>query len=45
MRVRFFFAWYDFWIGAYLDRDNKRLYILPVPMFGVVFDYAWDGTE
>ena len=31
-RVRLFFAWYDFWIGAYYDRREKVLYICPLPM-------------
>lgn len=30
------FAWYDLWIGAYFDRVNRRLYIFPVPCFGIV---------
>ena len=35
-RVRFLFKWYDLWIGAYWDRKKKDLYILPLPMVGVV---------
>jgi len=27
-----FFAWYDFWIGWYFDRNGKALYICPLPM-------------
>lgn len=33
--IRFFFAWYDLWIGAYWDRERKIIYLLPVPCFGV----------
>ncbi|HNZ86711.1 MAG TPA: hypothetical protein PLD95_03800 [bacterium] len=25
------FAWYDLWIGAYIDKDNKNLYICIIP--------------
>ncbi|MDD4290006.1 MAG: hypothetical protein PHH83_01880 [Patescibacteria group bacterium] len=25
------FAWYDLWIGFYIDKDNKKLYICPIP--------------
>jgi len=31
MRVKFFFALYDFWIGVFWDRKNKILYICPLP--------------
>lgn len=33
--MRVFFAWYDFWRGAYWDRKNGVLYICPIPMFGI----------
>ena len=39
MKVSFLFAWYDLWIGAYWDSKGRRLYILPVPMFGVVVQF------
>ena len=31
MKIKIFFAWYDLWIGFYIDRKNKCLYICPLP--------------
>lgn len=31
-RISIFFAWYDFWIGMFYDRERRMLYICPVPM-------------
>jgi hypothetical protein len=30
--VKFAFLWYDIWIGAYYSKENKTLYICPLPM-------------
>lgn len=39
MKVRFMFAWYDFWVGFFWDRPKSRLYVLPVPMFGICIQF------
>lgn len=40
MKIRFIFAWYDMWIGAYWDRAKRRLFVLPLPCLGVVLDFG-----
>ena len=35
MTVRPMFAWYDFWVGVFWDRRNRRIYVFPLPMVGV----------
>jgi hypothetical protein len=39
MSVKLIFAWYDFWIGVFWDRQKRRLYIFPVPCLGVVIQF------
>jgi hypothetical protein len=29
--VRPFFAWYDFWIGVYVDQKEPRIFVALVP--------------
>lgn len=31
MSIRVFFAWYDLWVGAYIDRDARAVYLCPLP--------------
>lgn len=33
--VQPFFRWYDLWIGAYVDVEDRTLYVCPLPMIGV----------
>lgn len=30
-KFKFSFAWYDLWIGFFVDTNKKRLYICPFP--------------
>lgn len=39
MKLRLLFAWYDLWVGAYWDRKERKLYILPIPCVGVVLEF------
>lgn len=43
MTIRPLFAWYDIWVGAFWDRAHRRLYLFPVPMFGVVIQFGPAG--
>lgn len=33
------FRWYDFWVGIYVDRPGRALYVFPVPMFGLKIQF------
>lgn len=36
-----FFRWFDLWIGAYIDVENRAIYICPLPMVGVKIRFGW----
>jgi len=40
MKIKFIFAWFDFWIGIYWDRKSKILYMFPVPCIGFVISFT-----
>ena len=31
MKIKFFFAWFDFWVGFYYDQKGHALYVCPLP--------------
>ncbi len=39
MKIKLLFAWYDLWVGAYWDRKNRTLYLLPIPCCGIVITW------
>lgn len=40
MSIRPIFAWYDIWIGVFIDRPKRKIYIFPIPCFGLVISLA-----
>jgi hypothetical protein len=39
-RTSLVLAWFDLWVGAYWDRDARRLYLFPVPCVGLRIDFS-----
>lgn len=37
-KVKFIFAWYDLWIGVFIDKPKQKIYIFPLPMLGIVIE-------
>ena len=31
MKLTISFAWYDLWVGIFIDRPKRRVYICPLP--------------
>lgn len=39
MKIKFIFVWYDLWIGIFIDKNKRKIYILPLPCIGIVIDF------
>lgn len=33
--VQFMNAWYDMWVGLFWCEQTRRLYVFPIPFFGI----------
>lgn len=40
IRVRPIVAWYDMWVGVFVDTNKKKLYLLPIPCVGIVISWG-----
>ena len=36
MKFKIIFAWYDLWVGVFIDTKKKWVYIFPLPMVGLI---------
>lgn len=41
MKIRPVFAWYDLWVGVFIDRQKRRVYIMALTI-GLVVE--WDAA-
>lgn len=39
-KIKLSFAWYDPWIGFYIDSDHKKLYICLIPTLLITINLA-----
>ncbi len=40
LRIRPVFAWFDLWVGVYVDRPKRQVYVFLVPCFGLVISWG-----
>lgn len=38
LSIKPMFAWFDLWVGVFIDRPKRRVYIFPIPCFGIVIE-------
>lgn len=43
IKTKLFFKWFDIWIGLYIDRSGRAVYICPIPMVGIKISW-WTET-
>jgi len=43
--IRPIFAWYDLWVGVFIDRPKRRLYIFPLPCLGLVITWRTNNAS
>lgn len=38
-KIKVIFKWFDLWIGLFIDRPKKTVYIFFIPMIGIIIEY------
>lgn len=38
--VTFMFAWYDLWVGVFIDRRKRKVYVMFLPCIGFLLDWS-----
>lgn len=36
-QLKLIVAWYDLWVGVFIDREKRKVYFFPIPCVGLVF--------
>ena len=39
IKIQIIYKWYDMWIGIYIDKKGRILYIFPIPTVGFKISY------
>jgi hypothetical protein len=39
MKIQLIFAWYDLWMGLFIDRKKQTVYLFLIPMVGIKFHW------
>jgi hypothetical protein len=39
-RLYLLVAWYDLWVGVFVNTPKKHLYLFPVPCVGLLYCYG-----
>ena len=37
-RIKPLFAWYDIWVGVFVDAPKHRVYVFPGPCIGIMME-------
>lgn len=45
IKIKPIFAWYGIWVGAFIDKSKKCVYLFPFPCFGVMLEWGIRNKE
>ena len=43
--VKPIFAWYDLWMGVFIDRPKRKAYIFLLPTLGIVIEWGLSANS